>query len=924
MTMKVAGINNVYFKGAVSKPSDFGVSKSDMEIKEIGGFTPDYNVKVPQKYTQTGVDSLPNGLNLYTYKLANGYKVSIIPMQDSPAVVKTYVNVGSVNETPDIKGISHFLEHMAFNGTNGMNGHIKLETGDSFKKIDALGGWTNASTNYAMTDYVNSAPLLDEKDLETQIKVIAAMSEDLKLSDEMIAKEKGPVCSEINMILDDPKTIAMDQTVRTLFNIKNPSDEFVAGSVKHIQNLTRKNVMDYYNRYYYPENTNIVITGDVNPNEVIELVAKNFVSRKKQSRKRYEEPLKPIEKTVRKDFVSDKAKSSEIVLGFVGANNNSAKDKMLFNIAANYIESETVGLGKALKEYHSDFSIDDERVSTLPNGKRMICLGVTTSENNTEKVLKTIFDKISNASPISEEELQRIKDGLKQSRRDNFEYSECVNQYIGKAVLDNDIDDILNFENSLDSVTTDEVDAAVRKYFDLSKAALTVVHPKTDKAVSFKGNKRTPVNIENVENITLNNNFELGFYNTGSNRTDINVHFSTDIPYNKKPGVREILNQIYTMGTSEYNEAEFNKIKEKQNLAVLTHAGGDGIDIGIVGNENNYKDGIKFIKDLVYNPRINDETLNKAKDRIREKIMRSQTTAGSLYFNEFFSKYNDYSFSDKEVLDSLDSITINDVKEFHSYVLNNSRGTISSNIPADYGYEVKNDVKNLGNSLKTVMPNKIRERAIYKIVDQPVVLTSVQANSQADIKQVFNFRYEDSLKNKVTSAIMNSILSNSSIGLFNVLREKEHLAYAVYSDTTTYDDFGEVSLNILTTTDNKENGEQNFDNLKRSINGFNRQIGMLKDGKFNEEDLETAKRSLKAQLLNNEGVISKVSSLDSGMNSKYGIEYKNKLFKEIDNITKEDVVKFANVVFSNNPVYSITASADTLKANEEFLNSLKN
>ena len=110
---------------------------------------------------------------------------------------------------------------MAFNGTNGENGHEKLDVGDSFKKIDELGGWANASTNYALTDYVNSTPQLGDNDLEKQIKIIAAMGEDLKLSDDMIAKEKHPVCSEINMILDDPQTIAMDQTVRTLFNIKN-------------------------------------------------------------------------------------------------------------------------------------------------------------------------------------------------------------------------------------------------------------------------------------------------------------------------------------------------------------------------------------------------------------------------------------------------------------------------------------------------------------------------------------------------------------------------------------------------------------------------------------------------------------------------------------------------------------------------------
>jgi predicted Zn-dependent peptidase len=162
-------------------------------------------------------------------------------MEGSPTIVKNYVNVGSMNETDDIKGISHFLEHMAFNGTTGENGYIKLDTGDSFKKIDRLGGWTNASTNYALTDYVNSTPLLEDKDLEEQIKILAAMTEDLALTPEMIEKEKGPVCSEINMILDNPQTILIDQTVRTLFNIKSSADELVAGSTKHIENLTKTN-----------------------------------------------------------------------------------------------------------------------------------------------------------------------------------------------------------------------------------------------------------------------------------------------------------------------------------------------------------------------------------------------------------------------------------------------------------------------------------------------------------------------------------------------------------------------------------------------------------------------------------------------------------------------------------------------------------
>ncbi len=67
-----------------------------------------------------------------------------------------------------------------------------------------------------------------------------------------------------------------------------------------------------------------------------------------------------------------------------------------------------------------------------------------------------------------------------------------------------------------------------------------------------------------------------------------------------------------------------------------------------------------------------------------------------------------------------------------------------------------------------------------------------------------------------------------------------------------------------------------------------------------------------------------MAAIESGMDSKYKINLKNKVYREIDNVTKEDVIYFAKHVTSNNPVYSITATQDTLDANKEFLDNLKN
>ena len=919
MVMKVDSIHSVFFK---SKPEVTNPQKKQeyQQVNELPAVSPDYSIKVPQKYRKIAEQNLDNGLKLHLYKLANGQRVAIIPMEGSPAVVKNYVNVGSMNETSDIKGISHFLEHMAFNGTNGENGHIKLEAGDSFKKIDELGGWANASTNYAITDYVNSTPQLTQNDLEKQIKIIAAMSEDLKLSRDMIDKEKFPVCSEINMILDDPQTIALDQTVRSVFNIKNPADEMVGGSVKHIQNLTRQDILDYYNTYYTPDNMCLVITGDVNPEEAIQLAAKNFNSKKVSQGKKFDEKLTPLDKTVRKDFVSDKARSTEIILGFAGPKNTDTRERIIFDLAKTYMLSYSTGLNQNLKKYNSTPFIESEKISTNPNSPRLVYLAANSAEENSEKVLKTIFDSINNVQKPDNESLNEIKQRILRAKERRFEYSSDVNDIIGNALLNNNLEYITEYETILNSITPEEVLSGVKKYFDLNKTAITLVHPQNDNTISFKG-RREPLNMNNTSEYTLDNNFNTGLYKTKSSNIQYNIALYLDKPYNKKAGVIDVLSEMYTMGTASMPEDEFERFEEKNNLSLSASVSASKLKIYSDSTYENRNLIFENAKKLLYEPAFTEENLKKAKERIRDYLTRAQDSAYRLYLN-YDSQNNPYDFSEKEILENLDSITLEDVKDCHKYLLENSRGIITANIPEEFP-EAEQEVLNTAGSLHNVLPNKKETVKIYKENTKPVVITKANNHSQADIMQVYKFQCDSSVRETALAEITNSILTNSSIGLFNTLREKDHLAYSVYSSVDKTGDCGEISCNILTTTDNKEIGEISYDNVKKSINGFNRQINELKSGNFTNQDLENAKLSMKANLLNNEGTGSKLGAINSGLNSKYGITYTNQLFDEIDKITKQDIVDFADKIFKNPPVYSIVASKDTLDNNKEFFKTLE-
>ena len=72
-----------------------------------------------------------------------------------------------------------------------------------------------------------------------------------------------------------------------------------------------------------------------------------------------------------------------------------------------------------------------------------------------------------------------------------------------------------------------------------------------------------------------------------------------------------------------------------------------------------------------------------------------------------------------------------------------------------------------------------------------------------------------------------------------------------------------------------------------------------------------------------EGTEAKLNTLDLGLNSKYGITYSNQLYDEIDKITKEDILNYAEKIFKNPPIYSIVASKDTLENNQDYLDKIK-
>ena len=306
--------NKICFKG--------NNTQTNPQIEQLPDVSPDFAIKTPMAYVKTGEMEFPYGTKAYCYKLSNGQKVIIVP-QEGETVLRSYVNTGSMNEPDKLRGISHYIEHNLFNGSRG------LEQGDFFKQVDKMGASTNASTGFAETNYYISSNLINKDDLENKIKIHASMLETPLFAIDKLEKEKGIVNSEINMITSDPENLAINKMLKNLYGINSTSTDLIGGTTDNITNLTREDVVNYYNNNYYPSNMVTVITGEVTPDETIRLISKYFTSKKQPSGQRKFEKLTPIQKAVREDIISDKATASHIVVGFNGANAKNIKDRIL-------------------------------------------------------------------------------------------------------------------------------------------------------------------------------------------------------------------------------------------------------------------------------------------------------------------------------------------------------------------------------------------------------------------------------------------------------------------------------------------------------------------------------------------------------------------------------------------------------------------
>ena len=347
-------------------------------------------------------------LELYEETLKNGLRVFIVPKENVNGIYATLsTKFGSVHTEFCLSGndkmikvpigVAHFLEHKMFEQKDGI---------DPFTYFSERGCDANANTSNYKTTYLFSGA----NGFEENINYLLDYVQSPYFTDENIEKEKGIIEQEIKMYSDEPFFKIYDGIIYNAF-INHPIKYSIAGQVEDINKITKEDLYNCYNTFYHPSNMFLVITGNIDPKETIDIIKLNQENKKFEDYseikiKEYDEP-----NNVEKEYEEIKMDIELPKLGIgykincTNIHKNIYDIKTYLSILLNLKLGSTSTLSERLK--NENLITHDIDVTLINSDKHILAMLIVETEKP-EEVLELIDNELKDLH-ITEEELERKK-----------------------------------------------------------------------------------------------------------------------------------------------------------------------------------------------------------------------------------------------------------------------------------------------------------------------------------------------------------------------------------------------------------------------------------------------------------------------------------------------------------------------------------
>lgn len=424
------------------------------------------------EYQKKYIDSLDE--TIYSAVHKTGLRVYVIPKKGFSKTYAIYgTKFGSINnhfiplgKTKDITvpdGVAHFLEHKMFEMPDGSN---------AFDVFSKYGANANAFTSFTNTCYLFSCTTHFKECFSHLLNYVQKPY----FTKENIEKEQGIIAQEIRMYDDDGEWVVMFNMLRAMYS-KNPVKIDIAGTVESISQIDKEVLYNCYNTYYNPANMVVCVVGDVNPDNVFDIVEKTVETRDngKVTSVYPEEPVAVCQK-----YIEAKSAVARPIFTIGFKDNYLKKGAELVKREAQLNLICAMIAGRSSQFYNDNYAtglINDTFVRDVMTEEAFSVASFAGESDEPQLVKQKLMETIENyrSNGFCDEEFDRIKKAYFGSFIRKFNSVEAVGNMLCKGYLADT--DLMEFPEIYSDITGESLSQVLSEVFTEENCVLSVVKP---------------------------------------------------------------------------------------------------------------------------------------------------------------------------------------------------------------------------------------------------------------------------------------------------------------------------------------------------------------------------------------------------------------------------------------------------------------
>ncbi len=828
--------------------------------------------------------------------LDNGLRVYLKPVPGSP-VVTTMVayKVGSADEDLDSTGLSHYLEHLMFKGTE------QLLPGDIDRITYRNGGINNAYTGEDYTIFHFDFPY---DRWEEALRIEADRMRNLRIDERHeFQQEKGAVLNELTRNEDEPWDLESKAILPLLFGKKSPYGHPVIGESEHVKAATAKIIKGHYDRWYHPNNASLVVCGGFDPDQALAAIRKHFgpipratlPPRKQLPAVKLERPARlemPSKFAVARLLVGyNTVRSSDpdypalsVLEGLLASGKTGRLYKAMVEGAENAL---SVNAGNSGGRYPGWFSI---QVEVVP-GKEPEAV---------EKMVLAEVQKLRDGPP-AEAELKRVQRGILANALFARESPHGLADSIAQGVTTNDLEYLKNYLPSILAVTPADVQRVARKYFaPQDRVVVWSLPPKEEKGGKEGGQPARPkrkavhadkateggaaFSLRKTRRVELPNGLVLLLYEDHRLPLFVAEAAVHDVRLYEpagKTGLAALTGSLLDEGTTKHTGTQIAETIEGVGGTLSLSSGGGGVRVLAPDR----KLGLGLLLECLMSPSFPKEAFARDKERMLGEIEDAQTQPETRGRQAYVAAvYGNHPLGRPRLgtAETVKPLTAEDCAAFHKEVFTPNHTTLA--VVGDFdSEEIIELVEAQTRDWKKGPPPPEAPRVERPEKFSEKILTMPGAAQLHFFLGHVGIRRDNPDYYKLL--VMDHVLGTGpgfTDRLSSRLRDREGLAYTVTAAITPSADRQEGAFTAYIGTDN--------DNFARVKKEFLEELNRIRDDKPTEQEVSDAKTYLLGNLLlqftTDAGIAAQLLTIER---NHLGFDYLDDYRKGVAAVTAADV-----------------------------------